>query len=176
MGYPSQNYTPDQEPQDAPPEESTPTKTAPPPGYAEYQQFLQWKAQQDAAANQPEPQDAIPAPSPVLNPEPNQADPSVERGELETAIRSGNLPPGTLERLLKRLDDVEGQLAAYRAGQTSDATGPEGGAPIPYHLHLADGTIIQNHDGLATHIAHPDGRIQRVLHAFRADEDINRGQ
>jgi hypothetical protein len=159
------------EPQDAVPDVEQTVKTAPPDGYAEYQQFLQWKAMQ---AEHPI-EDAPPPPTPILNPAEHQQDVSVEAGQLQTAIRSGQIDPTMLEKLLKRLDDLEGQVAAQRAAEAqSGGVGPEGGAPVPHHLHLTDGTVITDHPGLATHYAKPDGRIVRVLHAFRADEDVTR--
>ena len=177
MAYPSErlNQGTPEDKTPAQPENVAPASQTEQDDWAEFQAYKAWKSRQSAQPEpESEPEDEVPAPSPVLNPDEHQADISVEKGELETAIRSGQLPPGALERLLKRLDDVEGELARYRAGQSSDATGPDGGAPVPHHLHLVDGTVITNHPGLATHVAHEDGRIVRVLHAFRADEDINR--
>lgn len=158
------------EPQDAIPDNERTTKTAPPDGYAEYQQFLQWKAQQAQA----EAQDAYPPPTPVLAPAEHQDNASVELGELQTAIRSGQINDALLSKLLQRLDDLEGQVAAQRANDSVGVGGPDGGAPVPHHLHLIDGTVITDHPGLATHVAKPDGRIVRVLHAFRADEGVTR--
>lgn len=157
------------EPQDAVPDTESTVKTAPPDGYAEYQQFLQWKAQQAA-----QPVADTVTPTPVLNPAEHQDNASVELGELQTAIRSGQINDALLTKLLQRLDDLEGQVAAQRANESGGVGGPEGGLPVPHHLHLTDGTVITDHPGLATHYAKPDGRIVRVLHAFRADEGVTR--
>lgn len=33
----------------------------------------------------------------------------------------------------------------------SGVSGPQGGPPVPHHLHLADGRVIAGHDGIGTH-------------------------
>lgn len=160
------------EPQDAIPENEQPVKTAVPDGYAEYQQFLQWKA---AQAQEPVPQDELPPPDPILTPEQNQQDISVEKGQIDTAIRSGQISEDQLARLLARLDDLEKQVADNRVtDQAGD--GIEGGAPVPHHLHLSDGTVITDHPGIVTHYATPDGLVRRVVNAFRSDESVTRGK
>lgn len=42
----------------------------------------------------------------------------------------------------------------------SGVSGPQGGPPVPHHLHLADGRVISGHDGIGTHYSEtlPDGR------------------
>jgi hypothetical protein len=125
---------------------------------AEFQAFQAWKARHGAAIESP-----LPQPTPILNPPAGQSDPGVERGQLETAIRSGQIDPALLQSLLKRLDDLE---SAAKNQNAANPDAPEGGAPVPHHLHLADGTVVTDHPGLATHYAGPDGVLTRVVSAF----------
>lgn len=136
--------------------------------FAEFQAFQAWRARHGAsvpASADPTPVPVFPEPTPVLNPAANQPDPGVERGQLETAIRSGQIDPTLLESLLARLNDLEKQVENQK-NQAADPDAPEGGTPVPHHLHLADGTVVTDHPGVATHYAGPDGIVKRVVTAY----------
>lgn len=71
---------------------------------------------------------------------------------VEDAAPIADKIPGVQE-LLDRLSSLEAQLAEEKA----KAANPEqvipsgGGDPVPHNLFLDDGTVIKNHDGIATH-------------------------
>lgn len=44
-----------------------------------------------------------------------------------------------------------------------------GGAPVLHHLHLADGRVITNHEGIGTHYSDENG-VTRVVSHFPANE------
>lgn len=182
MGYPSLGDTP----------EDSQNSTVDTPDVkqqqddAEYAEFLAFKRSKARAGREPE--DAIPAgyptPTPVTDVK-HTADVSRELGELQTLASApvvddpsvkASLPQDMvtisavdLQRIQKRIDDLEADVKNQRIVATSqDAI--EGGAPVPHHLHLSDGTVMLNHGGLATHIATAEGKVLKVVNAFRADE------
>jgi len=49
-----------------------------------------------------------------------------------------------------------------------------GGAPVPHHLHLVDGRVIESHEGIGTHYSEvlPDGteKVTRVRAHYPVEE------
>lgn len=58
-----------------------------------------------------------------------------------------------MQQLVRDNEELRAQLA--KAMPVSDATSKKlnaaGGEPIAHHLHLVDGRVIPNHDGIGTH-------------------------
>jgi hypothetical protein len=84
----------------------------------------------------------------------------------DTVVADADPRDSEINELKKALTEIQTQLAKRATQDANPSEGPSGGDPVPYHLHLDDGSIIQNHGGNPTHIAMPDGSVRKVLHAF----------
>lgn len=138
---------------------------------AEFAQFKAFKAMQAQQAQADVNPLAGVVPTPVLNPQHNE-DSAVEKGELQTAIRSvqtdengiANISSADLNKLMARLEKLESE-AQNKVVQVSQEYA-SGGEPVLHHLVLDDGTVIKDFPGIATHIETEDGIMHRILHAF----------
>lgn len=81
--------------------------------------------------------------------------------------------PG-LEDLIARLNSLEQQNNQLKAqiANPEQVIASGGGDPVPHTLFLADGSVVKNHGGLATHYSttNPDGteNVQQVIAAYPA--------
>lgn len=85
-----------------------------------------------------------------------------------------------LQRAQARAAELEARLAALEskasAAPAAGVSPSNGGDPVRHHLHLADGRVIANHDGIGTHYSEtlPDGsdRITRIEKYYPAEDAV----
>lgn len=92
----------------------------------------------------------------------------VGSGDVQDALPSTEDLLSTIKNLYSEIEALKTQGAAAfgkLAGnvQTDFA---QGGEPVSHTLHLADGTVVQAHGGLATHVSTADGKVVRVIAAY----------
>lgn len=148
----------------------------------EYAQFLAWKASQPSIPETPV-TDATPTELAAVQP-------SVESEfENNTYVQSllatienlknsdvTGVQPAPGYSMAQEIASMQAAMAAMKAEfetkLAAAAKGPEvtpenqSGPPVPHHLHLDDGRILQFFDGIATHIANADGTISKVVAHF----------
>lgn len=74
--------------------------------------------------------------------------------------------------MLQMMANMQAEIKALKAGPGPSPvdSSAQGGPPVLHHLHLVDGTVIANHNGIATHYSYPDGTVVRVREHFPVDE------
>jgi hypothetical protein len=72
--------------------------------------------------------------------------------------------------LRRQISDLE----AVKRKEEEGTVGMAGGAPVLHHLHLVDGRVIQNHEGIGTHYSETleDGteRVTRIREHYPVEE------
>lgn len=109
-----------------------------------------------------------------------KSDPYVQQLEAHiAALTAGAIAPRTdtvvptadprdaeIAELQKALVEIRAQLAKNAVAPPVNPDAPAGGAPIPFHLHLDDGSMVQGHPGNPTQLSMPDGTVRQVVAAY----------
>lgn len=83
-----------------------------------------------------------------------------------------------LKEMQERQNALEAENAELKKNQAkpvfAEGEAVPGGPPVPHHLHLVDGRVIENHDGIATHYSEvmPDGshKVTRIKAHYPVNE------
>jgi uncharacterized phage infection (PIP) family protein YhgE len=96
----------------------------------------------------------------------------VGSGDIQDALPSTEDMLNTIKNLYAEIESLKNQgqgAFAQLAGNVAKEFAM-GGDPVSHTLHLANGTVIEAHQGLATHVALSDGSVQRVIAAYPTNE------
>lgn len=101
--------------------------------------------------------------APAIDEEPEDEEPRFTLAQVEELLNSRL---SALEEQLKEAKRTTG------GGVANDDPGGGGGEPVPHHIHLEDGRIIQGHGGLGTHYSDESGEY-RIVAAYpvRSNEE-----
>ena len=101
--------------------------------------------------------------------------PGPMQDEVFLAARAADAQHEAMQALLRQNEELKLQLAKAvpDSSETSKKLSAAGGEPVPHHLHLVDGRVIPNYDGISTHYSEViDGQsvVTRVKSHYPANE------
>lgn len=94
----------------------------------------------------------------------------------DAAIKTTEDALPSVEDLMSYIKNLKAEIDALKTTSTkSNTADPEtaGGPPVPHHVHLADGRIVTNHDGVGTHYSETvDGvdKTTRIVGVYPVSE------
>lgn len=96
----------------------------------------------------------------------------VSTGDVQDALPSTEELMSTIKNLYSEIEALktQGAVAFSKLAGNVQTDFAQGGDPVSHTLHLADGTVVQAHQGLATHVATADGNVVRVIAAYPTTE------
>lgn len=98
------------------------------------------------------------------------SEPVYDKIQSEMQVADSN---AAMHALIAQNAELTARLSAVESAQNKPKplvtdVGP-GGAPVKHHLHLVDGRVIPNHDGIGTHYSDENG-VTRIVGYFPAVE------
>ena len=88
--------------------------------------------------------------------------------DVQDALPSTEELLGTIQNLYSEIQALktQGQSAFSQLADTVTTDFAQGGDPVSHTLHLDNGTILPNFQGIATHVANADGTVNKVIAAY----------
>jgi hypothetical protein len=92
---------------------------------------------------------------------------TVSADELHALLMSIKEENSTLRRQIA-------DLQAVKVKEEQGTVGIAGGTPVVHHLHLVDGRVIQNYEGIGTHYSetdeHGNEKVTRIREHYPVEE------
>lgn len=95
--------------------------------------------------------------------------PTVAQDPVFVQARAADAQHEAMQELIRQNDELKRRIAfnSTVSEDTSAKLAALGGEPVPHHLHLVDGRVIPNHDGIGTHYTEtmtgPNGESKSVV-------------
>lgn len=99
--------------------------------------------------------------------------------EVFMRARAADAQHEAMQELIRQNDELKRQIAfnSTVSEDTSAKLAALGGEPVAHHLHLVDGRVIPNHDGIGTHYTEtmtgPNGQSKTVVTRIAAHYPAN---